>query len=411
MQIGENVRQAFSSIRNNKLRSALTLLGIVVGVFSIIGVMTAIGALTNSVDASLSQLGAETFQIKKFPSIHTGPAGWLKYVKRKPITYDEIKLVREEVTLPLAVSAEYGIPVATASYGSEKSDPLYQILGSDDNFAINHNFDIAQGRMLTADDVQNARDVCVLGQDIVDRLFKNGEQPVGKEVKLNDHSYLVIGTFEKKGGGLGASSDGFALVPVTNEIKYFADPDLTSLTMTVRARSRELSESTQDEIIGAMRSVRSVRPGADNDFELENNTSLTTQFEGFSKYLSYAGFGISAIALLAASIGIMNIMLVSVTERTKEIGIRKAMGAKKSDITGQFLVEAIVLCEIGGIIGIGIGVALGNLIAVLIHATVYVPIFWVVAGLAVCSIVGIVFGMYPALKAANMDPIDALRFE
>ena len=153
MQIGENVRQAFTSIRNNKLRSGLTLLGIVVGVFSIIGVMTAIGALTNSVDASLSSLGAETFQIKKFPSIQTGPAGWIKYMKRKPITYEQIKLVREQVTLPLAVSAEHGVPAATAAYGSEKSDPLYQILGSDDNFAINHNFDIARGRMLTPDDV------------------------------------------------------------------------------------------------------------------------------------------------------------------------------------------------------------------------------------------------------------------
>jgi putative ABC transport system permease protein len=411
MQLGENVKQAFNSIRGNKLRSALTLLGIIVGVFSIIGVMTAIGALTNSVDASLSQLGAETFQIKKFPSMHTGPSGWLKYMKRKPISYEQIKLVRDEVSLPLAVSAEHGIPAATASYGAEKSDPLYQILGSDDNFAINHNFDVAKGRMLTGDDVQNARDVCVLGDDIVQRLFKNGEQPIGKEVKLNNHSYTVIGTFERKGGGMGASSDGFALVPITNEVKYFTDPDLTSLTMTVRARNRDLFENTQDEVIGAMRSIRSVRPGAENDFEVENNTSLTTQFESFSKYLSYAGFGISAIALIAASIGIMNIMLVSVTERTKEIGIRKAMGAKKSDITGQFLVEAIVLCEIGGVIGIGIGIGLGNIIAALIHATVYVPVFWVFAGLAVCSLVGIVFGMYPALKAANMDPIDALRFE
>src|SRR5581483_1748403 len=168
---------------------------------------------------------------------------------------------------------------------------------------------------------------------------------------------------------------------------------------------------TQDEVIGALRSVRGVKPGDENDFEVENNSSLTTQLDSFSKYLSYAGFGISAIALLAASIGIMNIMLVSVTERTKEIGIRKAMGATRSAIASQFLTEAVVLCWIGGLIGIAIGIGIGNILAIFLHASVYVPTTWVGVGLGVCSLVGIVFGLYPALKAANMSPIDALRFE
>jgi putative ABC transport system permease protein len=270
---------------------------------------------------------------------------------------------------------------------------------------------MAKGRMLSTDDVEFARDVTILGQDIVDRIFKNGEDPIGKTIKLNSHNYTVIGVFARKGGGMGQSQDGFALIPITNEVKYFIDPDFTSLQMTVRARSKKLLDPTQDEIIGAMRSARSVKPGVENDFEVEDNTSLTTQFESFSKYLSYAGFGISAIALLAASIGIMNIMLVSVTERTKEIGIRKAMGATKMDIAGQFLTEAVVLCEVGGVIGIAIGIGLGNIIALLIHASVYVPTMWVGIGLGVCSLVGIVFGLYPAMKAANMHPIDALRFE
>jgi putative ABC transport system permease protein len=411
MIVGENIRLAFSSIRGNKLRSGLTLLGIVVGVFSIIGVMTALGALTNSVDTSLSQLGSETFTVQKFPSLQSGPGDWIKYMRRKPITYGEVRIVRQTVSLPLAVSAENTYQPLTAAYGNEKSDPQFSLRGSDDNFAINHSYDVAKGRMLSMDDVQLARDVTVLGQDIVDRIFKNGEDPIGKTIKLNDPSYTVIGTFDRKGGGMGQSQDGFALIPITNEIKYFIDPQTTSLQMTVRARSKKLLDATQDEIIGAMRLARSVKPGADNDFELEDNTSLTTQFESFSKYLSYAGFGISAIALLAASIGIMNIMLVSVTERTKEIGIRKAIGATKMDIMGQFLMEAVVLCEVGGVIGIAIGIGLGNIIALLIHASVYVPLVWVGVGLGVCSFVGIVFGLYPALKAANMHPIDALRFE
>ncbi len=407
----ENIAQAFEALRANKLRSSLTLLGIIVGVFSIIGVMTALGALTSSIDQSLSQLGSETFTIKKWPSIQMGGSDWLKYMKRKQITYEQIRFVRQTASLPLAVSAEHTYAPLSVSYGNETSDPQFYLQGSDDNYTINHNRDVSKGRMLTADDVQYARDVTVLGQDIVDRVFKNGEDPLGKTVRMNGHNYTVVGVFEKKGGGMGQSQDGFALIPITNELKYFIQESETSLQMTVRARNKNLFDETQDEVIGALRSVRGVKPGAENDFEVENNTSLTLQFESFSKYLSYAGFGISAIALLAASIGIMNIMLVSVTERTKEIGIRKAMGATKTDIAGQFLTEAVVLCEIGGVIGIAIGIGLGNLIAVFIHASVYVPTVWVGIGLGVCSLVGIVFGLYPALKAANMSPIDALRFE
>jgi putative ABC transport system permease protein len=411
MQLGENVKQAFQSIRTNKLRSSLTLLGIVVGVFSIIGVMTALGALTNSIDQSLSQLGSETFTIKKWPSIQLGGNDWVKYMRRKQITYEQIKFVRQNAQLPLAVSAEHVFTPITASFGNEKSDPQFALRGSDDNFAINHSYDVAKGRMLTYDDVQYARDVTVLGEDIVQRIFTHGEDPIGKTIRLNDHAYTVIGVFEKKGGGMGGSQDGFALVPITNDLKYFTVQQFASLDLVVRARSKKVFDETQDEIIGALRSVRSVKPGAENDFEVENNTSLTTQFDSFSKYLEYAGFGISAIALLAASIGIMNIMLVSVTERTKEIGIRKAMGAKRSDIAGQFLTEAIVLCEVGGLIGIAVGIGIGNLLAMFLHASVYIPMVWVGVGLGVCSMVGIVFGLYPAMKAARMNPIDALRFE
>ena len=407
----ENIRQAFASLRENKLRSSLTLLGIIVGVFSIIGVMTALGALTNSVDSAISQLGGETFTVQKMPSLRMGASDWRKYLRRNPITYQQIKYVRENTRLPLSVSAENTVVPLTASYGNLKSDPEFTLIGSDDNYSVNHSYDVAKGRMITAGDVQFARDVTVLGQDIVDRIFEHNEDPIGKTIQLNQHNYLVVGVFDRKGGGMGQSQDGFALIPITNMLKYFVEQSQTSLQMTVRARSKQTFDATQDEVIGAMRSVRGDKPGSDNDFEVEDNTSLTTQFNSFSKYLSYAGFGISAIALLAASIGIMNIMLVSVTERTKEIGIRKAMGATKGAIAGQFLTEAIVLCWVGGIIGIGIGIGIGNILALMLHASVYVPTEWIAIGLGVCSLVGIVFGSYPAIKAANMNPIDALRFE
>lgn len=411
MQLGENIRMALDALRTNKLRAGLTMLSVVVGVFSIIGAMTALGILTSGISNSLSQLGSETFTVQKFPSIQMGGMDWLKYMHRKSITYEQIKFVRNFTTLPLAVSAEHKTAPLTVSYKDEKSDPQFSLMGSDDNFATNHNFVIDEGRMLTKEDVEYARDVCILSKDIIDRVFKGSTKPLGRTVKLNDRPYEVIGTFVPKGGGGGNSMDNFALIPITNEQKYFADPYLVSLTMTVRSQNVEAMSATEDEVIGAMRSARSVKPGAENDFEVENNTSLNLQFESFSKYVVYAGAGISAIALLAASIGIMNIMLVSVTERTKEIGIRKALGATRASITAQFLTESLVICLLGGIVGIVMGIALGNILAFFMHAAVYIPYLWVGIGLLVCSFVGIVFGLYPALKAARMDPIDALRFE
>ncbi|HET9136126.1 MAG TPA: ABC transporter permease [Candidatus Kapabacteria bacterium] len=407
----ENIKMALATLRSNKLRAFLTMLSVVVGILSIIGSMTAIGILTNSVSDQLSQLGNETFTVKKFPSIQVGGMDWLKYIHRKKITYDQIRFVREFTKLPLAVSAENTIAPLTVAYGNEKSDPQFNLLGSDDYFALNHNYSVSDGRMLTKEDVEYARDVCVLAKDIVTRIFKHGESPIGRTVKLNDRPYEVIGVFEAKGSGGSASLDNFALIPITNLLKYHADRDLASLTMTVRAPTAEQIEATEDEVIGSMRAARGVKPGADNDFEVESNTSLNLQFESFSDYIVYAGAGISAIALLAASIGIMNIMLVSVTERTKEIGIRKALGARRSSITAQFLTESVVICLIGGLFGIVLGIGFGNILAIFSHAPLYIPYLWVGIGLLVCTFVGIIFGMYPALKAARMDPIDALRFE
>jgi putative ABC transport system permease protein len=412
MLIRENIKMALGALRANKLRAALTMLSIVVGIFSIIGSMTALGILTTGISDSLSQLGNETFTVKKFPSIQMGGADWMKYLNRKAITYEQVVFVRDFTTLPIAVSAEHEIAPLVASYGNEKSDPQFELKGSDENFTTNHNFIVAEGRMLTRDDVDYARDVTVLAPGIVKRIFKNFTgSPIGKTVKLNSRPYTVIGVFESKGGAGGASLDDFALIPITNEQKYFTDRDLTSLQVTVRARNAEMLEATQDEVIGALRSARGVKPGAENDFEVESNTSLNLQFADFSKYIVYAGAGISAIALLAASIGIMNIMLVSVTERTKEIGIRKALGATRKSIIMQFLVEAVVICLIGGIFGIILGVAFGNIVALFMETAVYVPVMWIFIGLLVCTFVGVIFGMYPAIKAAKMDPIDALRFE
>lgn len=411
MHIKENIQMAFRSLWMNKLRASLTMTSIIVGIFSIIGSMTALGILTRGISDSLSQLGNETFTVQKFPSIQMGGAEWMKYLNRKSITYDHVKFVREFATLPLAVSAEHELAPITVSYKNEKSDPQFNLYGSDENFATNHNFTIKEGRMLTRDDVEYARDVAVLGGDIVKRIFKDGRSPIGASIRINEHPYEVIGVFETKGGGGGASQDKFALVPITNEQKNFVDKDLISLNITVRAVSPEMMEATQDEIIGLLRAARGVKPGAENDFEVESNTSLNLQFESFSKYIVYAGVGISAIALLAASIGIMNIMLVSVTERTKEIGLRQAVGAKTKDILSQFLVEAVTLSVLGGTIGIILGVSTSYLLTYLAQWSTKVSWSAVALAFLFSALVGVFFGYYPARKAAYLDPIEALRYE
>jgi len=271
------------------------------------------------------------------------------------------------------------------------------------------NWNLQEGRLLLEMDVDGARDVCVLGGGLAKTVFPHSS-PIGERLKINGINYAIVGVLEPKGGQLNGDQDNFAVVPITTGLNRFGRW-WHSLSILVQARDQASFDDTVEQVRGILRVARKVPPGQEDDFEIFSNDSLISQFNTFTMAVRIGVSAISSIALLAAGIGIMNIMLVSVTERTREIGIRRAIGAKKRNIMTQFIMEAVVICEVGGSVGVVLGVLGGNATAYFLKLSPVIPVDWVVIGLVICSIVGIIFGTYPAFKAANLDPIDSLRYE
>jgi putative ABC transport system permease protein len=271
------------------------------------------------------------------------------------------------------------------------------------------NWLLKEGRLVLDLDVDNAHDVCVLGAGLATNVFPFGS-PVGERLKIDGINYTVVGVLEPKGSSLGGNQDNFVVVPVTTGLNRFGRWN-RSLNILVQARDQASYEDTVEQVRGIMRVIRKVPPGKEDDFEIFSNDSLIEQFKSFTMAVRLGVAVISSISLLAAGIGIMNIMLVSVTERTREIGIRRAVGARKRNIMTQFIMEAVVLCEVGGAFGVVFGVLGGNATAYFLKLAPVVPVDWIILGLVICSVVGIIFGTYPAYKAANLDPIESLRYE
>jgi putative ABC transport system permease protein len=411
VNIKEALFSALNSIRANKLRASLTLLGIVIGVFSIIGVMTLLDALQKGIDSGLSQLGTSTFQVQKWPATFvSGPGKWRKYEKRKPITIEEGYRLKELAFLPKYIGLEDWSGGKTVKYGTEQTNPNFQMAGVTTEFLPANNHTLSEGRFFTEDEVRSTRNVAVIGMEVVDKLFPF-TSPLDKQIEIDGNRFTVIGVLTAKGENLGQSQDNLVLVPLVTMDKIYGARRNRSLNITVSAYSKAQLDETMEEVIGLMRQIRKVPPGEENDFEIWSNESLIREANTFTIYFKYGAGVISFISLIAAGIGIMNIMLVTVTERTKEIGIRMAIGAKRGNILTQFLFEAILLCEIGGVIGIAVGVGVGNLLGAIFSFPVTIPYDWVMIGLIVCSLIGILFGTYPAFKAAKLNPIDALRYE
>tara|TARA_B100000519_G_scaffold20832_1_gene14847 strand:+ start:138 stop:1382 length:1245 start_codon:yes stop_codon:yes gene_type:complete len=405
--VNESFWMAIDAIRKNKLRSSLTLLGISIGVFSVIGVMTAIRTLESSIASGLNVFATNTFVIQKYPEISFGSNR--EYRKRKNIDFSQYQKFKSRSTLPILVSVLEGTSVRNVRYKDRIVKNYVDLIGGDDGTIRFYNTYLSDGRNFIDDDIHFGRNVCVLGMDVVDRLFPF-EDPISKKIKIDGLEYFVIGVTERQGEAFGQSKDNFIAIPISTYLERFSDK-WTTLSIHVESSSESTFEKTKDEAIGLMRSIRKVKPEDDNDFEVVTNTEMIEQFSGFTSGVKLFALCVSVIALVVAGIGIMNIMLVSVTERIKEIGIRKAIGATKKDILTQFLMEAVFLSEFGGIVGIIMGIVGGNMVAIIFNIPAVIPIDWAAIGLVVCSAIGIGFGIYPAWRAAQLDPIESLRFE
>ena len=408
MNIIETLRLALSSLSANKLRSALTMLGIAVGVFSVIGVMTVITGLRGSIETGLNVLGANSFQFTKYPAINFSDPRQ-RFANRRDITSAEAARFKELMRGTADVSLQMSRGSRRAKYGDQTTNPNVNLIGSDENFLASRNYEIAQGRNLGPEDVEFGRAVVVIGTDIVDRLFQN-QNPIGRSVRIDGQNYTIVGVTATKGSTFGRSQDSNALTTITKYLATYGRAG-RSIGVNVQAPNQSVLAATQDASVGVMRLVRGLAPEDPNDFEIFSNDTLIETFNNITGMVAVGAFVISAIALVASGVGIMNIMLVSVTERTKEIGVRKSIGARKRNILTQFLIEAVVLSMVGGLAGVVTGIVAGNIGATMMHASIVFPWGWAIGGLSICSIIGISFGFYPAWKAASLDPIEALRYE
>lgn len=409
VEVRESIIMALHAVVAHKLRSLLTLLGILVGVFSIILVMTAMRALQGYMEDELSGLGANTVQIKKWPSFSfEGPGAWEKYARRTDLDYAQFKKLRTRASLAKGVGVIEGFRTDEASSRFDTTNPNINLQGITEDAFSARNMVVEEGRAITDTDVESRRNVCILGYEVAKKLFPHSSA-LGEKVRFQSISYMVIGVLKQKGSLFDAGADNTIIIPLTTALNYYGHR--RSLNILVEAIDRDKFDDAVEQVRGVLRSIRHVEPSEEDDFEIESNDSLIKQFQNVTFSIRIGISVVSSIALIAAGIGIMNIMLVSVTERTREIGVRRAIGAKKRNIMVQFVMEAIVLCQIGGIAGVLLGVIGGNIAAKLLKVPMTIPVDWVFIGLIICSAVGIIFGSYPAWKAANLDPIESLRHE
>jgi putative ABC transport system permease protein len=406
---------SLSAILANKLRSVLTLVGIVAGVASIIAVMTAISLVQATMEREMSVLGAQTFQVQKWPAGgFASDAERRRAMRRPPLTLENAAAIRGQARSVDLVGSEIWDFGFVVEYRGERTNPNVSIVGGTPEYAPNNTHYVGLGRNLSPMDLRSAARVVVIGHAIAQKLFPFVD-PIGREVLVDHRQYRVVGVFDEKKSAFGGNFDNYVLMPVTTFLTVYGLTDregmARSVNITVRAKTPALMSEAIDQTRRILRSQRGVKPGEPDNFDFFNSASLITQFNKMSMGVKLASFVIGIIALIVAGIGIMNIMLVGVTERTREIGLRKALGARPASIRTQFLLEAVVLCNIGGVVGVIVGFALGNLVAVFTHFQPRLPLEWAVIGLLFCSAVGIAFGMLPAIRASQLDPIEALRHE
>lgn len=412
MNIKENIAEGLRSIKGNLLRTILTALIISLGITSLVGILTAIDGIQSSVDNSFSGLGANSFDIRNRPANQIRREGqkekrFKNIDYRQAVRYKTLFSSKGKVSLKTNVSNN-----AIAKYLSKKTNPNTRLLGIDNNFLELKGYKIGGGRNFSTNEFTNAINVCLLGVDVIDQLIEKGS-PINQEILVNGIKLKVIGILAKKGNMMGGGDDRVIMVPLETGRKMAVGRNLTFDITTSSTKVNNL-DNFMEEARGVMRKVRMDPITAEDSFSLDRSDSIAKSFENITSSLQLGGFVIGFITLLGASIALMNIMMVSVSERTREIGIRKSLGATPYRILQQFLIEAIVICLIGGIGGIILAIPIGNLIAQGISsgaASFIIPWLWMTVGIIICVLVGLFSGIYPAFKASKLDPVEALRYE
>lgn len=407
----ENLYVAMGAIRSNKLRSVLTMSIIAIGIMALVGIFTAIDALKGSITDSFSAFGAGSFTIETRQRISVN-GKMVRNVNFSYTTYDQAVEFQERFSIPSSIGLSITASgAATIKYLAQKTNPNIRVNGINENSLRNMSSDLDRGRNFSLREIEGGRNVIILGADIIKRLFPSvSENPIGKYVSIAGIRYEVIGTLQSKGSGMGMSQDGVAYIPITTARANFIY-SRPNVSISIVPSDPRTIETAKSEAEGVFRIVRGLTAKDESDFIVVGSDSMAAMLMENLSLVTLSATLIGLITLCGAAIGLMNIMLVSVGERTREIGTRKALGARPSAIRSQFLFEAIVISQMGGIVGIILGIVIGNVVTLITGGAFLVPWGWMIGGVMICLAVGVASGYLPANKAAKMDPVDALRYE
>jgi putative ABC transport system permease protein len=405
----ENIRYAFRSIRANLLRTILTMLIIAFGIMALVGILTAMDSIKGAINSNLTRLGANTFTITTQRNVRSSQ-GSIADRQMRPLQFNEALEFQERYTYTDVVSiSAMATFTGKLRHGDKETNPNVLVFGVDENYLKTSGYEIERGRNFSATEADNGRNVILIGDDVKGKLFSATERIIDEVVYIGNRKFTVIGTLKTRGSTFG-SSDNQAFIPIRNARSTMLPPNAVYAVSIMAGHPEKMSPAIA-EARGLMRSIRGVDLKDEDDFEVRRSDSLANTLIENLQNVALAASGIGFITLLGAAIALMNILLVSVTERTREIGVSKAIGAKQSHIKTQFLVEAVVICQLGGALGIFFGILVGNIMSSVLHSPFIVPWVWIIAGFIVCFVVGITSGLYPAAKAARLDPIEALRYE